>query len=639
MKQALAVESLPGVGPHLAAAIRRTFRTDEAFLDALRRCDLQALQRVEGISPRRAVELVRHITGHGDDEAFLATPSARRVADNILNKLRACAATQHGRNRLALLGPLPDEAAAHQRMAHVMAQADVARDLDVDAVVTALAHVRDPVAPKPVCDTTRLVVAGSEQAHDRLFDLGVGMWCQLGTPRDAAQADADLVILAYDDRSPDLPADAEVPAGAPLHQLAPQALLAWVEANRSLVQACQDLAELTGRTSVAPKLLEAVAQVPATKIDERSLVAAVDREQAALDARLEQRLEGLRLSAADMMRAMTTKALPPALKQVIDEERRRAQEALRAATGISFQPFEATFPATLDDDEVERVLRDQRGLQEAHRFAAAQQAAAIIAKHQDALRAEAAAWLEFDADLALGRFALRHGLRTPTFGDHLAFSDSVHLDLAHDPSTQRIAYHLGRDTRRAVLTGANSGGKSTLLEHVAQVVIMARFGLPVVGDATVPWMDEVHLVTARRGLDAGAFETFLQGFLPIAQGDAKRLVLADEVESVTELEAAGRILAFFLDRLAQTQSLCVLVTHMAQPILAHVREPVRVDGIEATGLDDQDRLIVDRCPKIGLMARSTPELIVQRLVHTTTGERRALFEALHACLIDQETGK
>ena len=91
--------------------------------------------------------------------------------------------------------------------------------------------------------------------------------------------------------------------------------------------------------------------------------------------------------------------------------------------------------------------------------------------------------------------------------------------------------------------------------------------------------------------------------------------------------------------LAQTQSLCVLVTHMAQPILAHVREPVRVDGIEATGLDDQDRLIVDRCPKIGLMARSTPELIVQRLVHTTTGERRALFEALHACLIDQETGK
>ena len=58
MKQALAVESLPGVGPHLAAAIRRTFRTDEAFLDALRRCDLQALQRVEGISPRRAVELV-----------------------------------------------------------------------------------------------------------------------------------------------------------------------------------------------------------------------------------------------------------------------------------------------------------------------------------------------------------------------------------------------------------------------------------------------------------------------------------------------------------------------------------------------------------------------------------------------------
>ena len=119
------------------------------------------------------------------------------------------------------------------------------------------------------------------------------------------------------------------------------------------------------------------------------------------------------------------------------------------------------------------------------------------------------AWLAFDADFALGCFALHHGLRPATFGDRLDLAGSVHLDLSADPASQRIAYHLGGPHTVALLTGANSGGKTTLLEHVGQLVLMARLGLPVVGErVTVPWVDELHYVTARRSLDAGAFESF-----------------------------------------------------------------------------------------------------------------------------------
>src|SRR5437764_499102 len=39
---------------------------------------------------------------------------------------------------------------------------------------------------------------------------------------------------------------------------------------------------------------------------------------------------------------------------------------------------------------------------------------------------------------------------------------------------------------------------------------------------------------------------------------------------------------------------------MAPQILTHCHAPVRIDGIEATGLADENRLVVDRMPRMGV---------------------------------------
>ena len=55
------------------------------------------------------------------------------------------------------------------------------------------------------------------------------------------------------------------------------------------------------------------------------------------------------------------------------------------------------------------------------------------------------------------------------------------------------------------------------------------------------------------------------------------------------------------------------------------RTDLRVDGIEATGLDSNLELMVDRTPKRNHLARSTPELIVKRLVERSEGHAQNLF--------------
>ena len=55
---------------------------------------------------------------------------------------------------------------------------------------------------------------------------------------------------------------------------------------------------------------------------------------------------------------------------------------------------------------------------------------------------------------------------------------------------------------------------------------------------------------------------------------------------------------------------------------------VRIDGIEAQGLDENMDLIVDRTPKRNHLARSTPELIVRRLASRSQGPTSEIFTNL-----------
>lgn len=87
---------------------------------------------------------------------------------------------------------------------------------------------------------------------------------------------------------------------------------------------------------------------------------------------------------------------------------------------------------------------------------------------------------------------------------------------------QKIDYHLDKDNNIILLTGANSGGKTTLLETLGQHTIMTHMGLGVCSDeAIIPETNEVYFFTKKHSLNAGAFETFLKSFIPVTIGQRK----------------------------------------------------------------------------------------------------------------------
>jgi len=113
-------------------------------------------------------------------------------------------------------------------------------------------------------------------------------------------------------------------------------------------------------------------------------------------------------------------------------------------------------------------------------------------------------------------------------------------------------------------------------------------------------------------MDAGAFETTIKDFSAVANKNNK-IVLADEMESITEPGASAKIISGLLEELDDNNGLGIFVSHLAESILKNTTHKIRVDGIEAKGLDEHLNLIVDRNPRYNYLARSTPELIVERL--------------------------
>jgi dsDNA-specific endonuclease/ATPase MutS2 len=171
----------------------------------------------------------------------------------------------------------------------------------------------------------------------------------------------------------------------------------------------------------------------------------------------------------------------------------------------------------------------------------------------------------------------------------------------------------------------NSGGKTSLLDLVGLVVTLAHMGLPVPADhARVERIDELHYHAKGQGtLDAGAFESTLVEFgnLVTEVSEARDvLVLVDELESITEPGASANIMAGILEALSERKATAVFVSHLAREIQEAAGIELAVDGIEAQGLEDGE-LVVDRSPVAGRLARSTPELIVEKLA----AERDAEF--------------
>jgi hypothetical protein len=507
--------------------------------------------------------------------AVLATRDTRDVYKSILDLASEFAVTRHAEDRIRVLTPLRDRAAIADRLDAVLAAVDAWAALD---------------------DGERDAVVDAFEAHDSVT----------GGERSAVETAVELLDLGVEGGVFDRVAELD---------------------REGLADAADALAAL-GEGGVDRGVDD--------RLDElRDQYAAVDELAANQSAVVESVQESAR--GADEFRE--------AFRRHVGDETGVPAAAIRET-----MPGDATDAAGFVGETLRTLADDRRTAVEEREAEITADLEGAIEDAREEIDAAVAAVDDAAFYVSLARFADAYDLTRPTFvGDRetIAVAGARNLALlAADQPVQAVDYAVGDHgldvagessppvgDRVSVLTGANSGGKTTLLETLCQVQLLAQMGLPVPAEAAeVGVVDVVVFHRRHASFNAGVLESTLQTVVPPLTDGGRTLMLVDEFEAITEPGSAADLLHGLVTLTVDEDALGVFVTHLADD-LEPLPAEARTDGIFAEGLDPDLGLSVDYQPRFGTIGKSTPEFIVSRLVANADDRKeRAGFETLAAAV-------
>jgi hypothetical protein len=563
------LEDYWGIGPKTRDLLADELGV-EAAIEAIESADVRTLTGA-GLPSGRATRILRHAHG-GEAMDLLATGDARQVYKQLLELLGDYAVSADAADRIRILTPLSSEAAMIERLDDVMEAREswaALTDEEQTAVLTAFEQYDDAGGGD------RAAVNAALRLRENGFDSGVF----------SPLADLD-------------PADLE-DAMAALSGLEGGGDRVGAGAEDRLDSLREQLGSVEDAAATPENLLEEVQQgARGTDELQEELARVVTRETGVDVAQVREAMPADATDARDFV-AGTMRTLASALRGEVGE--REAEVA-------------AELSAALDRTQAE-------------------------------IDAAVTAVDEIAVSISLARFALAFDLVRPTFVEKdvcgVVEARNLFLDAA-DGAVQPITYAIGdhglpvsspneppSGDRVAVLTGANSGGKTTLLETLCQVQLLAQMGLPVPArHAHVGPVETIVFHRRHASFNAGVLESTLRSVIPPVSAGGKTLMLVDEFEAITEPGSAADLLHGLVQLTVEREALGVFVTHLADD-LKPLPAAARTDGIFAEGLTTELELEVDYQPRFETVGRSTPEFIVSRLVADAADRsERAGYETL-----------
>ena len=653
----MVLSSIPGVSERMANKMTAHFGSEDEVMSTLASGDIARLAEVEGLSAKRALSLAREYAG-GSGE-FLATKEARKLHQQLIAHVQGYASFPASKERLGLLMPVADPTHRREMAAAAMAlDGDwLNQQRDAWQRVSRLKekqerYERVVVSSEPLEHLKKFCRVLQPSENETWKDYTVFKtvsWLGPGAPMEAP--DGWLVLGSQPDAS----------------LVLPERTIDWFSHNRTTLGVLCDLVEAIKRSDFpeSPALeplrqaLAPLSPLPAAMdlLGDESQVEEVARIKdelwgtvKALETKVNEQVERamndakMALSGAELLEALADgtafqRKLKEATGHVIQEAMQQAREELAAflqpaSLRCPFDIFTSSWPAKVDRQTIDGIDAALESKLKAETTEHLVNLAKTLGPLKEACEQTVRQLIETDQWLSIARWAQTNRCVMPELVDHgIWLEGGRHLLLGVDPDP--VTYGLGAAAIKAdqqslaLLTGANSGGKTTLLECLAYASILAHMGLPVPAEsARVGKVDALHILAKAGGTQsAGALEQTLVELASVVSDPTPKLILADELEAITEPGAGARIIAgMLLAAEAQPDTTMMLVTHLAPAILdATGRDDLRVDGIEASGLGEDLELLVDRTPKRNHLARSTPELIVKRLVEKSNGHAKALF--------------
>lgn len=635
-KERITLQNIKGIGDKISEKIIKSVGGEEELQKIVEDVDVERIINIDGISQRKAIDIMNQMLNNPKDE-FIKSDRAMELYEDIINKILAYSNTKYSKNRILLLSPSKDIEKINSQLDFVMDAKQHVSQLPIIKLRGLMKNLKEVEEVKAEYDPSKAILVESDEDNSYLTDLGLNQYYPILTASDSPLLreelmNYDLVFYVYSQGILDfegMPNLVMINIEDNDYEIVPEKIINFFIQNKDLFTRVHEIQKIRNKESVLGEIIPIIDEVniiDKREVDIEKLVYSLKED---MDDELEKSIKQVDLEGDEILNLLNNN-FPPKIKKIFDEIINKRKEIIYEKTGIRFDPFLRKYPIEIDDTEIERIILEQSSKKENDIFDIKRNAAIELNSIKEKAIKEVEDVIKFDYEFSLGSFAYEYDLCRPEFSEEIELNGALHLELAlkkDKDQIQKVDYKLTQDENIALLTGANSGGKTTLLETLTQISIMAQIGLPVSADsAKIKLFDEIYHFSKKRSLDAGAFESFLNVFIPIVTTDSEKLVLLDELEGITELDAAVKIISTFIDMIKESNSYGIIVTHMARELMNYT--DIRVDGIEAKGLDENYNLIVDRTPKMNFLAKSTPELILKRIYEKSDDELKAVYSRI-----------
>ena len=627
------LQEIKGIGDKISEKIIRSVGGEEELQKIIDDVDVERIINIDGISQRKAIQIMNQLLNN-DNYEFMKSDRALEIYEDIINKILAYSNTSYSKNRILLLSPSKDENKIKKQVKFIMNAKKEVSQMPIIKLRGLMKNLKELEEPKAEYDASKVILVESEEDNSYLTDLGLNQYYPILTASDSPLLkeelmNYDLIFYVYSQGILDFEGMSNlvmINIDENDYEIVPEKIINFFTQNQEIFEKVHEIQKIRNKESVLGEIIPIIDEIniiDKKEVDIDELVNALKYE---MDEELEKSIKNIDLEGDEILNLLNNN-FPPKISKIFDDIISKRKAIIKEKTGMDFDPYLRKYPIEIDEQEIERVKLERSSKKENDIFDIKKNAAIQLNSIKEKAIEEVKDAIKFDYEFSLGSFAYEYGLVEAEFSDEIKLKGALHLDLAlkkENENIQKIDYELTQKENVALLTGANSGGKTTLLETLTQISIMAQMGLPVSADeCEIKLFDEIYHFSKKRSLDAGAFESFLNVFIPIVTTQSEKLVLLDELEGITELEAAVKIISTFIDMIKESNSYGIIVTHMARELMNYT--DIRVDGIEAKGLDEDYNLIVDRTPKMNFLAKSTPELILKRIYEKSDDDLKAVY--------------
>ena len=467
----ITLQNIKGIGDKISEKILKHIGGEEELQKIIDNVDVEKISSIDGISQRKAIEIMNQLLNNPEYE-FMKSDRALEIYDDIINKILSYSNTSYSKNRILLLSPSKDLERINSKLDFVMNAKEHVSQLPIIKLRGLMKNLKEVEKAKPEYDPSKVILVESAEDNSYLTDLGLNQYYPIITATDSPllqeeMMNYDLVFYVYSQGMLDfegMPNVIMCSIDDKDYEIVPEKIINFFIQNKELFSRVHEIQKIRNKDSILGEIMPIIDElniIDKREVDIEELVFSLKDE---MDTELEKSIKQVDLEGDEILNLLNNN-FPPKISKIFDEIISKRKDIIKDKTGMSFDPYLRTYPIQIDEREIQRVTLEQSSKKENDIFDIKKNAAIELNSIKQKAIAEVEDAIRFDYEFSLGSFAYEYGLCRPEFGEEIKLKGALHLELAlkkDKEHIQKVDYQLTKDENVALLTGANSGGKTTL---------------------------------------------------------------------------------------------------------------------------------------------------------------------------------